>query len=148
MSEYNFDDQNIIWNSLDGIDHLFYSILNVDETNKIIDVLFKLSSNEQIVLHRHKALNVMLVIQGEHKLYKTNGEIMDIRPTGKYTVSPPSDELHREGGGSDQDAIVFFSIRGSNGILYEILDDDLNTISTLSMQDFVELFQILSSAQA
>lgn len=148
MSTYNFDDQHIIWNSLEGIDHLLYSILDIDETNQIVDVLFKLSSNQKIVLHRHKALNVMLVIQGEHKLYKANGELIETRPTGKYTVNPASDKPHCEGGGSDHDAIVLFSIRGSSGVLYEILDDDLNTIVTLSMKDFIALFQAQPTEQA
>ena len=140
MAAYNFDDRNIYWNKLEGIEHLLYSILDIDEKNKIIDVIFKFSANQQIVLHRHMALNNVLVIQGEHRLYKANGEIKEIRPVGKYTVSPPSDEPHREGGG-DQDVVVFFSIRGSDGILYEILDDDLNPIGTLSMQDFIDLYK-------
>lgn len=141
MATYNFDDRNIRWNKLEGIEHLLYLILDIDEKNKIIDVLFKFSANQQIVLHRHKALNNMLVIQGEHRLYEANGEIMEIRPVGRYTVSPPSDEPHREGGGDDQDVVVFFSIRGSDGILYEILDDELNPIGTLSMEDFIDLYK-------
>ncbi|MDD5277665.1 MAG: regulator [Methylovulum sp.] len=140
MTTYNFDDRNIHWNRLDGIDHLLYSIFDIDEKNKIIDVLFKFSANQQIVLHRHKALNTMLVIQGEHRLYEANGEIKEIRPVGRYTVSLPSEEPHREGGG-DQDAVVFFSIRGSEGVLYEILDDNLNPIGSLSMQDFISLYK-------
>jgi hypothetical protein len=73
-------------------------------------------------------------------LYEANGKLKEIRPIGSYTRSPPNDEPHREGGG-DQDVVVFFSIRGSNGVLYEVLDDDLNLIATLSFQDFVDLFK-------
>ncbi len=138
MTLHTFDDSNIRWNTLDGFEHLEYSILDIDEDNKIADVLFKFAANQQIVLHRHKALNNMLVIQGEHRLYEPDGKIKEIRPVGRYTVSPASDEPHREGGG-DQDVIVFFSIRGSDGILYEILDDDLNQVGTLSMQDLRDL---------
>ncbi|NOT59128.1 MAG: regulator [Acidobacteria bacterium] len=141
MATYNFDDHNIRWNTIEGIEHLHYSILAIDENNKIVDVLFKLSANQQIVLHRHKVLNHMLVIQGEHRLYEANGAIKEIRPVGRYTVSPANDEPHREGGGEGQDAVVLFSIRGSDGLLYEILDDDLNLIGTLTMQDFIGLFK-------
>ncbi len=141
MATYNFDDRNIRWNTLEGIEHLLYSILDIDEPNKIIDVIFRFAANQQIVLHRHKALNTMLVIQGEHRLYKANGELKEVRPVGRYTVSPPSDEPHREGGGADQDAVVFFSIRGSDGVLYEILDDGLNVVGTLNMQDFIGLYK-------
>jgi hypothetical protein len=139
MATYNFDDSNIRWNKLEGIEHLLYSIFDIDEKNKIVDVLFKFSANQHIVLHRHKAPNNMLVIQGEHRLYEVNGEIKDIRPVGRYTVSPASDEPHREGGGNGQDAVVFFSIRGSDDVLYEILDDDLNLIGALNLQDFIAL---------
>jgi quercetin dioxygenase-like cupin family protein len=117
---------------------LLYSILDIDEENKIADVLFKFAANQQIVLHRHKVRNNTFVIQGEHRLYEANGQIKEVRPVGSYTVSPPSEEPHREGGG-DQDVVVLFSIRGSDGILYEILDNNLNQIATISMQDLIGL---------
>jgi quercetin dioxygenase-like cupin family protein len=141
MALYNFDDSNIHWNKLGDFEHLVYSILDIDEENKIADVLFKFAANHQIVLHRHKALNNTFVIQGEHRLYEADGKVKEIRPVGSYTVSPPSDEPHREGGG-DQDVVVFFSIRGSNGILYEILDDNLNQIATIAMQDLIDLHKV------
>lgn len=139
MATFCFDDRNIVWNTLDGIDHLKYSILNIDEPNGIIDVLFTFAANRQIVLHRHKALNHLLVIQGEHRLYHADGRLKEIRPVGRYTVSPPSDEPHREGGGPEQDVVVFFSIRGE-GLLYEILDDELQVTGTLTKEDFVALY--------
>jgi quercetin dioxygenase-like cupin family protein len=138
MTTYNFDDSNIQWHKLEGIEYLAYSILNINEKDKIVDVIFKLEANKQIVLHRHKALNNSFVIQGEHLLYEPNGKLKEIRSVGSYTSSPASDEPHRECGG-DEGAIVLFSIRGSDGVFYEILDDDQNLIGSLSMHDFVEL---------
>jgi quercetin dioxygenase-like cupin family protein len=140
MAHHTFDDRNIRWSKLGDFEHLLYHILDIDQGNKIADVLFKFAANQQIVLHRHKAHNNTFVVQGEHRLYEANGKIKEIRPVGSYTVSPPNDEPHREGGG-DQDVIVFFSIRGSDGILYEILDDDLNQIATISMQDLIGLYK-------
>ncbi|MEQ1486616.1 regulator [Methyloglobulus sp.] len=140
MTLYNFDDNNIRWNKLGDFEHLLYSVLDIDENNKIIDVLFKFAANQQIVLHRHKAQNNTFVVQGEHRLYEASGKIKEIRPVGSYTVSPPNDEPHREGGG-DQDVVVFFSIRGNDDILYEVLDDDLNLIATLGFQDFIGLYK-------
>lgn len=139
MSLYNFDDSNIRWNKLGDFEHLVYSVLDIDEDNNIVDVFFKFAANQQIVLHRHKAQNNTLVIQGEHRLYEANGKIKEVRPVGSYTISPPSDEPHREGGG-DQDVVVFFSIRGNDGVLYEVLDNDLSVLATLSMQDFIGLY--------
>jgi quercetin dioxygenase-like cupin family protein len=132
-------DHAIRWQTLENIEHLQYAILDIDRQNRILDVVFKFAAQAQIVLHRHKALNHMLVIQGEHRLYEADGRLREIRPVGRYTVSPASDEPHREGGG-DEEAIVFFSIRGSDGVLYEILDDGLNVVATLSMQDFIDLY--------
>ena len=37
------------------------------------------------------------------------------------------------------DVIVYFSISGNDGVLYEILDDDLNIIATLGFQDLINL---------
>jgi len=140
MPKHFFDDSHIRWHALADFEHLHYSILDIDEHNKIIDVLFKFAARQQIVLHRHKALNKLFVIQGEHRIYQADGELKEIRAVGSYTNSLPSDEPHREGGG-DIDTIVFFSIRGSDGVLYEILDDALNVIATLAMQDFIGLYK-------
>lgn len=140
MTSYLFDDANIKWQNFGEFEHLLYSILEVDEQNRIIDVLFKFTAHQQIVLHRHKAANKTFVIQGEHRLYKADGSLKEVRAVGSYTSSLPSDEPHREGGG-DVDVIVFFSIRGEDSVLYEILDDDLNVIATLGFQDFIKLHQ-------
>ena len=139
MTSYSFDDRNIRWNKLGDFEHLLYSILDVDEKSSIADVLFKFAANEKILLHRHLAHNNTLVIQGEHRLYEPNGALKEIRPVGSMTSSPPNPDPHREGGG-DQDVIIAFSIRG-DGVLYELLDDDLNIIGTISMQDLVALHQ-------
>ncbi len=140
MTSYDFDDRHIPWQPNDEIDNLQYFIFDIDRERQVVDVLFKFAGNEQIVLHRHKVLNHTFVIKGEHRLYEPNGEVKEVRPAGRYTVSPASDEPHREGGG-DEDVVVFFSIRGSDGVLYEILDDDQNVIGTLSMEDFAGLHE-------
>ena len=145
MTNYDFDDRNIPWQRFDEFDHLQYFILDVDRDRQVIDVLFKFAGNEQIVLHRHKALNHTFVIKGEHRLYEPNGDLKEVRPVGRYTASPASDEPHREGGGDD-DVVVFFSIRGSDGVLYEILDDEQNVVGTLSMDDFAGLHEAQPTA--
>jgi quercetin dioxygenase-like cupin family protein len=137
MTTHAFDDSNIRWKRLGDLPHLHYAILDIDEKNKIADVLFKFAANERIVLHRHLAHNNTFVVQGEHRLYKPDGGLKEIRPVGSMTSSPPSDEPHLEGGG-DQDVIIAFSIRG-DGDLYQLLDDDLKQIGSLSMQDLINL---------
>ena len=56
-------------------------------------------------------------------------------PGVSYNSSLPG-EPHREGGG-DEGAVVFYSVRGKDGVLFEVLDDDLNVVGTLSMDDFL-----------
>jgi hypothetical protein len=140
MNNYNFDDSNIPWNQLEGFDHLAYFILDVDRENQIVDTLFRFSAGHKIALHRHVALNHMLVIQGEHVLYEPNGDLKEVRPTGRYTVSPASDEPHMEGGGAGQDVIIMFSIRGTSGVMYEILDDNHDIVATLGMDEFASFY--------
>lgn len=137
MTAHTFDDRNITWNRLGDFEHLHYSILAIDENNHIADVLFRFAANEKIVLHRHKAHNNTFVIQGEHRLYKPDGTLKEVRPVGSMTSSPPDTEPHQEGGG-DQDVIIAFSIRG-DGVLYELLDDDQNQIGTISFEDLIAL---------
>ena len=137
MTIHTFDDSHIRWNRLGDFEHLHYSILDVDEKNGIADVLFKFAANQKIVLHRHLAHNNTFVVQGEHRLYKPDGSIKEIRHVGSMTSGPPNEEPHREGGG-DQDVIIAFSIRGT-GVLYELLDDEMNLIGTISMQDLIAL---------
>jgi hypothetical protein len=40
---------------------------------------------------------------------------------------------------------VLFSIRGTEGVMYEILDDEENIIATLGMQDFIGLYEMANS---
>jgi 2,4'-dihydroxyacetophenone dioxygenase len=142
MTSYQFDDHAIQWNSFgDFVPRFDYSILHLDQKSRVVDVLFKLPANEQIVLHRHRALNHTFVVQGEHRLYEPDGSLREIRPTGSYTVSPASEQAHREGGGA-QDVVIHFSIRpGNDEVIYELLDDTGNQIATITFQTLVELYQ-------
>ena len=142
MSTYQFDDCNIQWCQLGDFGHFLYAILDIDLENTIADVLFKFEAHRPIVLHRHKALNKMLVLQGEHHIYEANGDLKEIRPVGRYTSSQPSLEPHRECGG-DKGAVVFFSIRCKNkgDVLYDLLDDQENLMGTLTMNNLIDLYE-------
>jgi len=138
MNKVAFDDSNIDWQILGSYKHLHYSILDVDSAEATADVLFKFAANEKIFLHRHLGHNHTFVIQGEHLIYHPDGVLKEIRPVGSMTSTPPSEDPHREGAG-DQDAIVAFSMRRRKGVMYEILDDDMNIVDTISFQDLVDL---------
>lgn len=135
---YSFKDKNIKWNQLEGVDHASYHVCSVDAVNKIVDVLFKFDANQRIILHRHHADYRTLVIQGELRLYTADGRHVETRPVGSYVETKAGGVPHSEGGG-DVDAIVFFSNRGQDGIIYELLDNDMNTIARLGLEDFQDL---------
>jgi hypothetical protein len=144
MSNYLFNDKNIALHQLGEFENFRYSILNIDKANKTVDVIFKFEAHNPIVLHRHCALNHLFVIHGEHRLYYANGELKAVRAVGSYTISQPDPVPHRECGG-DEGAIVLFSIRGTEGVMYEILDDEENSIAALGMQDFIDLYKMANS---
>jgi quercetin dioxygenase-like cupin family protein len=135
-----FDSRNIRWYTLPDFPHVAYHIFKVDEQKRIVDVLFKFDANSRIAMHRHKADYVTFIVQGELRIYRPNGDLKEIRPVGSYVETAADGEPHSEGGG-DQDVIGFFSNRNVKDLVYEILDDDLNTIATLGMQEFKALLE-------
>jgi hypothetical protein len=140
MSTFGFDDRHITWRRLGDLDHIHYSILDIDTDKKIADVLFKFEAHQPIILHRHKVLNKTFVVQGEHRIFEANGNLKEIRTVGSYTTSPAKPEPHRECGGDDG-AVVLFSIRCSalREELYELLDDNQERIGGISFQDLMDL---------
>jgi hypothetical protein len=136
-----FDESSVDWQQLPGIDHAWLWILSVDDTAKIVDILFKFSANEKIVLHRHVAAFNTFVIRGEHRIYNPDGELTEIRPVGTYKASPAGVEPHREGGG-DEDVLVHFSLRPyENGPVYEVLDENHQLVSTMTFDDLKEMYE-------
>jgi quercetin dioxygenase-like cupin family protein len=140
MSTLPFDARNIRWNTIEGFDHLAYHVCAVDETKRIVDILFKFDANAKIALHRHKADYITLVLQGELRLYRADGTLKEIRPVGSYVAGRADGEPHTEGGG-DQDVIAFFSNRNVDTLVYEILDAELNTVATFGIAEFKALLE-------
>jgi len=140
MTAFKFDDSRVHWSTLEGIADVWYFILEVDEKNRIVDILFKFSANARVVLHRHHADYRTFTIQGELRLYNAKGELTEVRRAGAYVAKAGGGEPHREGGG-DQDVIALFSNRNVKGPIYEILDDNLQTAAMLDFDGFKELLK-------
>jgi quercetin dioxygenase-like cupin family protein len=132
---HTFDERNITWRSLPWLDDVTYFVYNVDKKNKIIDVVFKFAANSKVKLHQHKTPYITFVVQGELRLYRPNGELKEIRPTGSYVIGVANGEPHTEGGG-DQDTIVFFSNRNVEDAMYQFLDADNQPAELLGIADF------------
>ena len=130
-----FDDSNIRWRTIEGIDHAWYHVLNVDLERKQVDTLFKFAAGQKVVLHRHHAAYSTFMIQGELRLYDQAGALTEIRPTGSYVARPAGGEPHMEGGG-EIDCIGYFSNRDCGDVIYEILGPDMSTVATLGINEF------------
>jgi quercetin dioxygenase-like cupin family protein len=139
MQTFAFDDRNIAWQTVEGFEHAAFSILHIDETARIVDLLFKFAANERIALHRHGAAYCTLVLQGELRLYRPDGSLKEIRPVGSYVAGQAGGEPHTEGGG-DQDVIVYFTNRDIDGPVYELLDANHEIVATFGIPEFKALF--------
>lgn len=141
MSNENFDESKVDWKALPDTEHIWLSILDVDDTAKVVDVLFKFSANEKIVMHRHVAAFNTFVVKGEHRIYTPGGELKEVRPAGTYKAGKPDIEPHTEGGG-DSDVIILFSLRPyDNGPIYEILDENFEVASTMTYDELKEMHE-------
>ncbi len=135
-----FDDRNINWRKLGEFEHFTYTIFAIDEAREIADFSLKFEPAEKIFLHRHRAHTNTLVIAGEHRLYEPDGSLKETRPVGSFTVSPASPDPHAEGGGADG-AVVIYNTRGSDdGVVFDVLDEQQNTVGTLTFSDLTNLF--------
>lgn len=140
LTTVRFDNDSINWRQLGEFEYFRYTVIDVDSEAEVVDFALRLDANERILLHRHRALTMTTVLQGEHRLYEPDGRVKDIRPLGSYTVSPASPEPHTEGGGADG-AIVLYSTRGSvDGVIFDVVDDAGNDVGTLTVADFAALY--------
>ena len=131
---YQFDDRNIQWRALGDFPHLVAAIFLVDEEQNIVDFVIKFDPNEKVLLHRHLAATTTFVVDGEHRIYEPDGQLREVRPVGRYTFSTANDP-HNEGGGPNG-GIVYFNVRGATEALFDLLDADLNVVTTLRTGDF------------
>jgi quercetin dioxygenase-like cupin family protein len=146
LQSTKFDDSNLTWRQLEGLDDLWFYVYNVDRANGIVDVIFKFRANSRVPLHQHKTPYVTLVLQGELRFFRPNGDYKETRPIGSYVTGVANGEPHTEGPG-DEDAIVLFSNRNVEDALYEFLDDDGNPTLTLRIGDFEEQLKLQGAAK-
>lgn len=131
---FAFDDSMIQWQPFAGLEHLEFSLCDLDEERQVIDLIVKFEPGKVVAMHNHIAQTNMFVIQGELRMYETDGSLKEIRPAGKYCRGR-RDDCHSEGGGADG-AIVFYSVRGhGDNELLEIMDDDMNVLAKIGMDD-------------
>jgi 2,4'-dihydroxyacetophenone dioxygenase len=136
---FSFDDSQIAWQPFAGLQHLELALLEVDEAREIVDLIVRFEPNEKVAIHNHIAQTNMFIIQGELRMYETDGSVREVRPAGRY-YRGKRDDCHSEGGGPEG-AIVFYSVRGHGATeLFDIMDDNNNVEATIGMADVVQMW--------
>jgi 2,4'-dihydroxyacetophenone dioxygenase len=128
-----FDDRNVRWMPYPGVEGMALSILHVDEARNSADFLIRFAPNTKSVVHRHLAVTHIFVVEGDHVIYEPDGTVRESRPTGRYTAGMGGGP-HDEGGGPNG-AVIFYSVRGETGALFEVHDPAGNPAAVIRIGD-------------
>ena len=126
--------------------HHWYTILGYNEAAGTLDMVVKWGSDGgHCNLHRHKATTSVLVLAGEQHLYDYDEKgVMAkeprIRRAGDYGLSTGEQAPHMERGGPEG-GLVYFGTHSNDGVIYEILDDDLNLVIPITIELLVADFE-------
>ncbi len=136
---YSFDDRQIQWSPFPGIENASFSLCDYDEERGIVDLIFKFEPDKKIAIHTHIWQTNMFIIEGELRMYNTDGSVKEVRATGKY-FSGCENDTHSEGGGPNG-AIVFYTVRSNGGEeIFDLLDDEGTIITTITRADIKSMW--------
>jgi len=144
---FRFDTSDVDWKEFipGAVD---FRILEVNVAARTVDLLAKFAPGKQCFNHRHVAQATTLVLEGElHIIEKSaQGDVRKVKPAGSFS-SGAVDEVHIEGGGVEG-ALVYFSLRGHSDRIYDMLNEDLTLMQTITVQDFARDWEYWLQAQA
>jgi len=144
MAQSYFDPSRYKWRRVTGEPGLSYkvrhdySILGYDLAAGTLDMLVRWADDGgHCPIHRHVATTTVLVLEGEQHLWDlhpdgTRGE-QRVRCAGDYALTVGDALPHLERGG-EEGGITFFGNHSSDGLLYEILDEDLKLVANVTME--------------
>ncbi len=144
MAQSYFDPGRYKWRQVTGDPGLSYkvrhdySILGYDLAAGTLDMVVRWAGDGgHCPIHRHIATTTVLVLEGEQHLWDlhpdgTRGEHR-VRRAGDYALTVGDALPHLERGG-EEGGIAFFGNHSSDGLLYEILDEDLKLVADVTME--------------
>ncbi len=144
MAQSYFDPDRYKWREVTGDPELSYkvrhdyTILGYDLAAGTLDMLVRWAGDGgHCPIHRHTATTTVLVLEGEQHLCDlhpdgTRGE-PKVRRAGDYALTVGDALPHLEHGGAGG-GITFFGNHSSNGLLYELLDEDLKPLAEITME--------------
>jgi hypothetical protein len=132
---FRFDTKNIPWKDF-LTEGCYYRILDVNVESHTADMLVKFDPGARCLFHRHVAATTTLVLEGSlHVFDQTAGGVVEkIKPAGFFS-SGAENEIHIEGGGDDG-VVVYFSMRGKDDHIYDLLNPDFSLRRAITVQDF------------
>jgi hypothetical protein len=148
MAQSYFDPSRYKWRKVIGEPGLSYkvrhdyTILGYDLAAGTLDMVVRWAGDGgHCPIHRHTATTTVLVLEGEQHLWDlhsdgTRGEHR-VRRAGDYALTVGGALPHLERGG-EAGGIAFFGNHSSNGLLYEILDEDLNLVANVTMEVLID----------
>lgn len=147
MAQSTFDPGRYKWRRVTGEPGLSYkvrhdyTILGYDLAAGTLDMLVRWAGDGgHCPIHRHTATTTVLVLEGEQHLWDlhpdgTRGKHR-VRRAGDYALTVGDALPHLERGGAEG-GIAFFGNHSSNGLLYEILDEDLKLVADVTMEGLI-----------
>ena len=102
-----------------------------------VDFLVKWEPESYCHFHRHLSSSTTLVLEGEHHLVESTPTetIHKVRQAGHFARSNGGD-LHMEYGGA-QGTVVLFSMQADDGRLFDVLDKQMNLLTTTTVEDLM-----------
>ena len=134
---FAFEAREIAWRQFRALEGVYYHILGVDVAAETVDWLMKFDPGRACVLHRHTGPTKTFVLEGEHHVFEPNGQGgfgHVARKAGTWAVSD-GDNVHYESGG-DAGGVIYLCMSGREGIVYDILNDALQSERAISVHDF------------
>ncbi len=145
MSQSAFNSDRYKWRHVIGEPDLSYkvehdyTILGYDLAAGTLDMLVRWQPDGgHCPIHRHTSITTVFVIDGEQHLWDlypdgTRAAEPKVRRVGDYGLTVGDAPPHLECGG-EEGGIAFFSSHSSDGLLYEILDEDLKLVMDVTME--------------
>ena len=118
-----------------------YTILGHDVAAGTLDMLVRWTGDGgHCPIHRHAATTTILVLAGEQHLWDLHPDGTlgphKVRRAGDYALTLGDGHPHLERGGS-QGGLAFFGNHCSDGLLYELLDEDLKVVAQVTIETLV-----------
>lgn len=125
--------------------HHDYTILGHDVAAGTLDMVVRWKADGgHCPIHRHVSTTTILVLAGEQHLWDLGpgGEPGEhkVRKAGDYALTVGDALPHLERGGDDG-GTVFFGNHCDDGVLYEILDEDMNVLTDVTIESLVADWQ-------